>query len=101
MLRQKLAGMPAHGVPFSAEIAGDGLLSWGIDPPIEEQSFDVQGGESWRLWVANRLAMALLNAKSGRSVKVEPWQFALERLRLDGVDTETWIPPQFSPQTSI
>jgi hypothetical protein len=23
---------------------------------------------------------------------MEPWQFALERLRLDGVDTATWTP---------
>jgi hypothetical protein len=23
---------------------------------------------------------------------VEPWRFALERVRLDGVDTTTWTP---------
>jgi hypothetical protein len=23
---------------------------------------------------------------------MEPWEFALARLRLDGIDTETWTP---------
>ncbi len=92
LLMRKLEGLPAHGVPFSAEIGGDGLLSWGIDPPGEEQTFSGRNGESWRLWVTNRLAAALLNAQTGRSNRVEPWQFALGRLRLDGVNTETWTP---------
>jgi hypothetical protein len=101
LLKQKLAGLPAHGVPFTAEIAGDGLLSWGVDPPAEEQTFNGQEGESWRLWVTNRLATALLTAKAGWSDKVEPWQCALERLRLDGVDTESWTPPQLSWRTNL
>ncbi len=96
LLIQKLAGLPAHGVPFSAEIGGDGLLSWGIDPPSEEQIFTGEQGESWRLWVTNRLAMALLHAKANRPLSVEPWQFALERLRLDNVNVETWMPPRLS-----
>ena len=32
-LAAALAGVRPHGVPFSAELAGDGLLSWGGDPP--------------------------------------------------------------------
>ena len=101
LLKQKLSGLPAHGVPFTAEIAGEGLLSWGIDPPVEEQVFHGPEGESWRLWVTNRLATALLTAKADLSDKVEPWQFALERLRLDGVDTESWTPPQFSWRANL
>jgi hypothetical protein len=101
LLKQKLSGLSAHGVPFTAEIAGEGLLSWGIDPPVEEQVFHGQEGESWRLWVTNRLATALLTAKADLSDKVEPWQFALERLRLDGVDTESWTPPQFSWRANL
>jgi hypothetical protein len=91
-LRHKLAGMPAHGVPFTAEIAGNGLLSWGIDPPAEEQMLGWLGRESWRLWITNRLALALLAAKAAKSREVEPWQFAMERLRLENVNTETWTP---------
>jgi hypothetical protein len=94
VLQQKLAGIPVHGVPFSAEFAGHGLLSWGIDPPSDQQAFSGLPGESWRLWVTNRLATALLTARAGQSASTEPWQFALARLRLDGVDTESWTPPQ-------
>ena len=32
-LQAQLAGMPAHGAPFTAEIDAEGLLSWGMDPP--------------------------------------------------------------------
>jgi hypothetical protein len=95
----RLDGAPAQGVPFTAEIGGGGLLSWGVDPPDDVRS--VLGGsrESWRVWVAHRLAWALLSAR-GRSDQapdkaeppLEPWRFALERVRLEGIDTETWTP---------
>ena len=32
LLHDLLDGMPAQGVPFTAELAGEGLLSWGVDP---------------------------------------------------------------------
>jgi hypothetical protein len=82
-LRPRLEGLPAHGVPFTAEIAGDGLLSWGVDPPRTEHT-------SWRVWLAHRLAGALLAARE----ESEPWRYALERIRLEGVDPQTWAPSQ-------
>ncbi|HVG07951.1 MAG TPA: hypothetical protein VNM67_09610 [Thermoanaerobaculia bacterium] len=85
-LEARLSGIPAQGVPFTSEIGGGGLLSWGVDPPREETSFG--GGESWRLWLTHRLSRALLSARS----EPEPWRFALERVRLEGVDTDTWTP---------
>lgn len=91
-LARRLDGCPAQGVPFSAEMAGGGLLSWGVDPPLEEQTFGSQARESWRLWVTNRLATALLAGKASPASGVEPWQFALERLRLEDIDTDTWTP---------
>jgi hypothetical protein len=84
---ERLAGTPAQGVPFTSEIAGGGLLSWGVDPPPDGSW---SGGESWRLWLTHRLAVALLAGKSAEGV--EPWRFALERLRLEGVDTGSWTP---------
>jgi hypothetical protein len=93
-LQRRLGGCPAHGVPFTAELAGDGLLSWGTDPPRERQALDWQERESWRLWLTNRLATALLAAKAARSQAVEPWQFALQRVGLEGVDTQSWTPAQ-------
>lgn len=88
---ERLAGTPAQGVPFTSEIAGGGLLSWGVDPPEGSWS----GGESWRLWLTHRLATALLagkNAEGSNIADIEPWRFALERLRLEGVDTDSWTP---------
>ncbi len=92
-LGDRLAGLPPQGVPFTAEIAGDGLLSWGVDPPVAERSPLLGGWESWRLWLTNRLAVALVSARSAPEVTAaEPWRFALDRMRLEGVDTETWTP---------
>lgn len=92
---QKLQGCPAHGVPFTSNLAGDGLLSWGVDPPKEHQQvLGWQERQSWRLWLTNRLATYLLLAKTAHSGHLEPWQFALDRLRMDGVDTENWRPLQ-------
>lgn len=84
----RLAGTPAQGVPFTSEIGGDGLLSWGMDPPRSERA--ASQGESWRAWLSMRLARDLLAAR--QAAAPEPWRFALDRLRLEGVDTETWTP---------
>lgn len=87
----RLDGVPAQGVPFTAEIGGGGLLSWGVDPPDDQRSVLGGGRESWRVWVAHRLAWALIAARPEEKT-VEPWRFALERVRLEGVDTATWTP---------
>lgn len=95
-LRDRLAGLPAHGVPFTAEISADGLLSWGVDPPRRERGL-TWIGDSWRLWVVGQLAAGLLAARS--ATDEQPWRYALERIRLEGLDPETWIPRQtlFAP----
>ena len=90
-----IAGIAAQGVPFTSEIGGDGLLSWGVDPPAGERSSLWDGRESWRLWLSHRLARALIDARAAETPEnagIEPWRFALERVRLDGVDTATWTP---------
>ena len=92
LLTERLAGRPPHGVPFTAEIAGDGLLSWAIDPPRDLSLPGWQQAGSWRIWVTNCLSTALLSAKAAATEAVEPCRFALDRLRLDGVDTTSWIP---------
>ncbi|HEY0157339.1 MAG TPA: hypothetical protein VGF28_08655 [Thermoanaerobaculia bacterium] len=92
-LRRELAGCDAHGVPFTAALDDTGLLSWGIDPPENERALRWLQRQSWRLWVVQRLAAALSIAKSARTAAaVEPWRFALERTRRQGVDVETWTP---------
>jgi hypothetical protein len=95
-IARRLTGVPAQGVPFTAGIGDDGLLSWGIDPPAAKAALAWQERESWRLWITNRLATALLAAKKAKGGRLEPWQFAFERVRLENVDTETWTPlPSF------
>jgi hypothetical protein len=84
-MRAGLAGHAAHGVAFTAAVTSDGLLSWGVDPPAAGPA----GSESWRLWLCRRLADELVAA---RGASPEPWRAALARLRLDGVDTTTWVP---------
>jgi hypothetical protein len=95
-LAARLHGCPAHGVPFTAALDDEGLLSWGVDPPASQQLLNWQPRESWRLWLTNRLANALLTAKrtpaTGSAVARRPWQYALERVRLEGVDTTSWTP---------
>jgi hypothetical protein len=93
-LALRLSGCPAHGVPFTAAIGEDGLLSWGADPRPEKGILSWQGPESWRLWITNRLAVALISARSSASGTLQPWQFALERLRMENVDTATWAPTE-------
>jgi hypothetical protein len=91
-LAAALAGVRPHGVPFTAPVDGAGLLSWGMDPPRSER-FSKWQGRSWRRWVTDRLAVALLRAKGAPdSVGREPWQFALERIGAEGVDPATWAP---------
>lgn len=87
----ELNGCPAHGVPFTAQIESP-LVSWGTDPPVEKDVPAWLSRQSWRLWVANRLAIALLMARQNPQPGIEPWQFAVDRLRLEGVDTATWTP---------
>jgi len=89
-------GFPPHGVPFTAELAGSGLLAWGIDPPNDpnapwlERSFEQ---ESWRSHLTNRLALALALAKTSHSpTPANAARFALHRLQLEAIDTRAWTP---------
>lgn len=88
----RLSGCAAQGVPFTAALQDEGLLSWGIDPLPERGTLSWQERPSWRLWITNRLATALVAAKNSQNSGLEPWRFALERLRLENVDTDTWTP---------
>jgi hypothetical protein len=91
-LARRLTGLRSHGVPFAAEIASGGMLSWGVDPPRTARALAWQDAESWRLVVVRRLAAALIAAQTD-SGPMEPARYALERLRLDGVDVDRWAPP--------
>jgi hypothetical protein len=97
-VRDQAADCRPHGVPFTAGVTDDGLLSWAIDPPRNPGGTEHHAtGSSWRAWVSMRLADYLLdarasNASDAREPGGEPWQVALARLQLDGVDTVSWVP---------
>lgn len=93
-LGRRLEGVPPHGVPFTAEIFGDGLLSWGVDPPVRAHALGK--APSWREWICIRLATALIEARQEDDSRDPLWLVALERLRTDGVQVERWLP---SPET--
>jgi hypothetical protein len=85
LLMLELRGARAHGVPFTAEIAGDGLLSWAVDPPPGASA------SSWRGWVSLRAAWALWTAWTLGAAE-PPWRYAMRRLAFDGVEIATWTP---------
>jgi hypothetical protein len=83
-LQRRLRGCPAQGVPFTAELGGDGLMSSGDDPPL--------GGAtaSWRAWITARLAHSLV-AKRCRA-PADTVAVVLGDLRAAGIDTARWRP---------
>jgi hypothetical protein len=88
-LRTGLRGLPAQPVPFTAGLDADGLLSWGIDPPREERVSSTHG-MSWRGWITDHLAVALVaGLQAGLA---HPADFARQRLALEGIDARTWAP---------
>jgi hypothetical protein len=83
-LNRALEGYPAQGVPFTAELSSDGLLSWGTDPPAGNAA------ASWRAWVTQRLATSL--TASLASPRGDPVEAALADMRTAGVDPDRWLP---------
>lgn len=83
-LSRSLRGCPAQGVPFTAELGGNGLLSSGVDPPAGDAA------TSWRSWVTKGLA-ASLTARRGTPC-VDLVAAALADIRLAGVDPDLWMP---------
>ena len=82
-LSRALGGISPQGAPFTAEIAGDGLLSWGRDPrPVAGAQ-----PESWRSWITARLAEAVVAV---RRPGVDPVPAVTARLAALGV--ENWTP---------
>ena len=86
-LAAALHGCPAQGTPFTADAGGDGLLSWGVDPP------DWTQGASWRSWITRRLARTMVGTDRADRVAA-----ALDDIREAGVDPERWAPAEAGRQ---
>src|SRR6202158_1869254 len=91
-LQKSILDCPAQGVPFTAAVGTDGLISWGMDPPVDDFVLPWQRPESWRVWITTRLAEALVQSSCMPSRTVESWEYAMRRISLAGVDPATWVP---------
>jgi hypothetical protein len=100
VLERAFDGVRPHGVPFTSELAGDGLLSWGGDPTPDSGPIG-QGTESWRLSVTRRLAEALAAAQRAPLRRVRASDFALARLTIDGVDIRSFAPTGLKPPAPL
>jgi hypothetical protein len=92
-LGERVACAKAHGVPFSCQLDGAGLLSWGLDPLQSEGASDGLPS-SWRLWLSARLAALFLEARKLGIGDVT--NYALEHLSADGVDVHSWVLRDFA-----
>jgi len=88
-----LKDIPAHGVPFTAQLDDQGLLSWGVDPPGSDVLEHFEGG-SWRARITERLAAAISQASATGLTGPEILRYSLDKMRLEGIDTGTWTPDQ-------
>ncbi len=88
-----LDGIPAHGVPFTAAVDHDGLVSWGIDPDRGQATRGWLDHESWRMWVTSRIANAVVQLDPADRCGEGMWSYVLGRLAVEGVDPVSWTPP--------
>jgi len=75
-------------VPFTVELDSGALISWASDPPSKPRR-SLAAKTKLAPVDLQRLASALMIAKSEKSAAMPAWRFALERLRLEGVDVVT------------
>jgi hypothetical protein len=89
LVKRSAGGARTQGVPFSAAIDADGLVSWGMDPPRFEQVPAGREYQSWRHWLTERVAVyAMAAGQAGCDVHA----FVRQRIALDGVDPSSWNP---------
>jgi hypothetical protein len=103
VLSSALAGLPAQGVPFTAAVTADGLLSWGSDSAAKQRirlakesnhahrprrTQPREDALTWRTMVTAVAATGLTSGRrSGAAIEV-----ALRHLREAGVDPATFGP---------
>lgn len=86
---ERLEDAPAQGVPFTAAVDPAGLVSWAVEPATP-----APGQLSWRRWLSNRLAQALVRAAAAEGSRNTAVHAALADVAGDGVDTESWLPSE-------
>lgn len=95
-----LNGFKPHGVPFSCDISGSGILSWGLDPP-KYSGARVNETQSWRFWIARTIAAAMVEEGKANESEERSLHSIYEKIRLAGVNTDTWAPTRVFEQQFI
>ncbi|SRR5579871_1136852 len=95
LLKTALSGISAHGVPFTAQIDEAGILSWGVDPAGADVLSIIESG-SWRMKVADQLALAILQAKKDGLDFQESIPFIRAKLFSAGINIADWTAIAFA-----
>jgi hypothetical protein len=90
MLAKHLDGFNAQGVPFTRRCDRSGLVSEGIDPPNDSDRSRRKAPISWRVWVSQKIAQALLLQMQQSQCPLGAEQYALWTLQILGVDPRVW-----------
>lgn len=91
-LSRALDGVTAQGVPFTAELGADALVSWGVDPPRDARLSGWNRTDSWRSWMTNRLGRLIADGCAAGCSTTETLEYVEMRIGLDGVDARNWTP---------
>lgn len=81
---------PPQPTPFTHPLDKIGIASMGADPPAFVESSPWLERTSWRFWISQRLARAIINARRGNPS--DPVEDVLAAARSSGIDPETWLP---------
>jgi hypothetical protein len=77
----------AQGVPFTAELGGDGLLSWAMDPG----STEFRRFSSWRVWISHALVTCINAAPVLAEPEVQVNTVLRALARQHGVVSGRWM----------
>ena len=91
LLEKELAAYATQGVPFTKQLDKRGMLSWGVDPPQQDDAIS-NSGESWRFKVTNELAIAIIQAREEGLNLERAIPFIRAKLSLAGINTNDWTP---------
>jgi len=90
-IAEALPHVPRRPVPFTVDLAGDGLVSGGFDHSTADAENELPA-TSWRVEMCTSVGAALLSARAFGPARAGLTAAVLQRLVFDSVDPTTWRP---------
>lgn len=91
-LNRCIGNFPGRALPFSCSLTPDGLLSWAVNPfPAVALFYSVSPG-SWRKFVCDRIASAIVIGKRDSNRSLELPQYVSQYLHEIGISPDCWLP---------